>query len=305
LTGTTNTPKDVQLKVEQTVIKPAPQPVLSPVLLTPQQPEVPLNPKPVPDFTTPITRAALSKSGAYAFLDLEEQLVREPPVIEEDGVYVGQWSAKGYKHGHGNKIWTDGTQYEGQWQQGKQSGRGRLICVNGDVIEGDWVQNRIQGHGTYQSQGGDVYSGEFANGKFSGKGWYKYRNNDEYIGGYQEGLKEGRGVLFGVDGSIYAGGYSHDKKHGKGVFVSATGEIYFGDHADSVRSGQGRYYYSNGVTYSGSWVNNASSGFGKLTYPGESFEVGFVDGKMHGEGRVTVAGGKVYKCQFAQGTRTM
>jgi hypothetical protein len=71
-------------------------------------------------------------------------------VVEEDGLYTGEWSTKtGHRHGSGTLILKDGTKFTGTWRKGFLHGHGRIIFSDGDYYEGQFVENMMQGHGKF------------------------------------------------------------------------------------------------------------------------------------------------------------
>ncbi len=41
----------------------------------------------------------------------------------------------------GKQLWSDGSIYEGEWQNGMANGKGRLIHADGDCYEGKFIFN--------------------------------------------------------------------------------------------------------------------------------------------------------------------
>ena len=63
-----------------------------------------------------------------------------------------------------------GSQYKGDWVNGKYQGKGILVEANGDRYEGEFVGGKLQGKGVYVRQNGDRYEGEWGNGRPNGMG---------------------------------------------------------------------------------------------------------------------------------------
>jgi len=88
----------------------------------------------------------------------------ERPMVElENGArYKGEWIAGSQtRQGFGVQIWSDGSKYEGWWQDNKANGLGRLIHADGDVFEGDWKDDKAHGYGIYSHLDGAKYKGEW------------------------------------------------------------------------------------------------------------------------------------------------
>ena len=45
-------------------------------------------------------------------------------------------------------TWTDGSLYEGYWQNNMRNGEGRYIQAKGNVYEGSWLNDKHHGYGT-------------------------------------------------------------------------------------------------------------------------------------------------------------
>lgn len=49
------------------------------------------------------------------------------------------------KHGNGIETNSDGSQYKGQFVEGKRQGKGTYTFPGGNVYSGQWVDNRMEG----------------------------------------------------------------------------------------------------------------------------------------------------------------
>ena len=62
----------------------------------------------------------------------------------------------GYRHsqrnGQGKLTYTDGSVYEGKWENGKFHGQGKLTRPDGRVYEGTWEDGMRNGKGTLCTQ---------------------------------------------------------------------------------------------------------------------------------------------------------
>ena len=54
--------------------------------------------------------------------------------------YYGDF-LEGKYHGHGTKLYSDGSMYVGAWKDHKKHGIGKLTKPDGSVEEGNWVEN--------------------------------------------------------------------------------------------------------------------------------------------------------------------
>ena len=91
----------------------------------------------------------------------------------------------GKQHGQGIYIFSDGTEYDGEWKDGKKHGQGILICYDGAMFAGEWKKGRPNGQGTETRPNGQKYEGEWKNGKrFNGT---KYNKFGGEIGMFENG----------------------------------------------------------------------------------------------------------------------
>lgn len=89
----------------------------------------------------------------------------------DDGTrYVGDWSARGQKHGMGHLLLPDGTRYDGAFSNGMCSGLGVMCFPDGSKYEGEFMQGWFHGHGIFWRSDGMRYEGEFRGGRIWGLG---------------------------------------------------------------------------------------------------------------------------------------
>ncbi len=74
------------------------------------------------------------------------------------------WKKKGY-HAPVVCNYADGSEYQGEWQDGKRHGKGILISPEGDRYEGQFENNFAHGEGIYTWGDGVRSEGEFREGK--------------------------------------------------------------------------------------------------------------------------------------------
>ena len=63
------------------------------------------------------------------------------------------------KHGMGHENYNDGSQYEGEWENGKMHGKGMYIDNNGDLYQGYFHQGKKWGKGRMTYKNGNSYEG--------------------------------------------------------------------------------------------------------------------------------------------------
>lgn len=116
-----------------------------------------------------------------------------------DAMCGDAWKTKGY---HGPVIcnYADGSEYQGEWQDGKRHGVGTYISPTGTRYEGEWENDGASGHGVC------VYADE-----------------RRYEGEFKEGLRHGKGILISPEGDRYKGEFENDLAHGEGIYTWGDG----------------------------------------------------------------------------------
>jgi hypothetical protein len=64
---------------------------------------------------------------------------------------------------NGKYIWSNGDEYEGDWENEEINGNGTFKSSKGTHYDGEWKSNLKHGKGTLKNQDG-IYIGEFENG---------------------------------------------------------------------------------------------------------------------------------------------
>eukprot|EP00997_Jenningsia_sp_PLL12_P007147 NODE_3757_length_735_cov_38.069971_g3160_i0.p1 GENE.NODE_3757_length_735_cov_38.069971_g3160_i0~~NODE_3757_length_735_cov_38.069971_g3160_i0.p1 ORF type:complete len:244 (+),score=69.18 NODE_3757_length_735_cov_38.069971_g3160_i0:92-733(+) len=81
------------------------------------------------------------------------------------------------------------------WKDMKH-GRGVYLFANGSQYKGNWFEGRMHGWGSFVEQAtGDRFEGEWSYGERQ-FGTYYYANKDIYHGGFKNSMKQGRGVVW-------------------------------------------------------------------------------------------------------------
>ncbi|KAG8228884.1 hypothetical protein J437_LFUL007621 [Ladona fulva] len=102
------------------------------------------------------TLPGVVKSGSYKW--------------EDGSKYVGDWNAKGQKHGMGHLTFPDGTRYDGAFNNGLCGGLGVIRFPDGAKYEGEFMQGWFHGHGVFWRADGMKFEGEFRGGRIWGLG---------------------------------------------------------------------------------------------------------------------------------------
>ena len=101
----------------------------------------------------------------------------------------------------GTYTTANGTNYVGQFKDGKEHGQGTDAYADGGKYIGQFKDGKYHGQGTRTYASGDKYVGEFKDGARHGQGTYTFANGDKYVGEFKDGNYHGRGVATYADGS--------------------------------------------------------------------------------------------------------
>jgi len=176
---------------------------------------------------------------------LEEQ--RNKTTVQFVDVMCGDaWNKKGY---HGPVIcnYADGSEYQGEWQDGKRHGTGTYISPTGTKYEGEWENDEASGHGVCHYADGMKYDGQFENGERHGKGVLISPEGDRYEGQFKYDLLNGEGIYIWGDGVRSEGEFREGKpwnvvgydEYGEicGLLVDGKlQEVYTGSHRCATQS---------------------------------------------------------------------
>ena len=150
------------------------------------------------------------------------------------------WKKKGY-HGPVICYYADGSEYQGEWQDGKRRGIGTYISPTGTRYEGEWKDDGASGHGVCHYADGMKYDGEFESGERHGKGTLISPEGDRYEGQFKYDLVNGEGIYIWGDGVRSEGEFREGKpwnvvgydEYGEicGLLVDGkVQEVYTGSH---------------------------------------------------------------------------
>jgi hypothetical protein len=141
--------------------------------------------------------------------------------------------------GWGTYLWSDGSEYTGQWSNGARTGIGCYDWSDGPFYYGFFLEGKLNGEGIYlgSEQSKDLF-GIFREGTLAesrsfpstgciigncvdGEGMYLWETNDIYIGQWKDGTRTGFGRYDWADGSLYTGYFKEGKLDGEGSYVGA------------------------------------------------------------------------------------
>jgi hypothetical protein len=130
--------------------------------------------------------------------------------------------------GQGMYTYSHGTQYDGQWKNGRLNGQGILTYPDGSQYAGQWKDNQRHGKGTYIYSNGSKYTGQFKENRRNGKGTYIHSDGSKYVGQFEDGKRNGKGTYIFSDGSQYEGQWKNNQRHGNGTYTFPDGRTYVG-----------------------------------------------------------------------------
>ncbi len=70
------------------------------------------------------------------------------------------------RNGKGEKFFSNGDKYIGEWKGGTQHGFGTYFWKSGNKYEGDWLNGNRTGKGTLSMNTGKIFTGSWLNGEF-------------------------------------------------------------------------------------------------------------------------------------------
>lgn len=210
-----------------------------------------------------------------------------PNGIKYNGYYGPEWT----KEGFGILINSDGSKFEGMFNNNLCEGRGRLILNKGDYYEGEFSQDKANGYGKYVSTEGEIYLGYWMNDKQHGRGELILKDGSRYEGNFANGMKSGKGRLSWPDTSYYEGDFVSNYFEGYGSYYMRNGKIFKGEWKRGKMEGVGIFIWPEGKKYIGTYHQDKKNGYGiYIGKDGKKYEGQFKNGKQHGIGLITDGG---------------
>ena len=188
------------------------------------------------------------------------QLLMATAGITEQMVSDALQAENQVRNGYGRKTYSNGTVYEGEFQEGVADGRGTFYYTNGSVYQGDVKNGSFEGRGTLRYAGGTVYEGTFQNHQFHGRGRICYADGSVYEGTFRNGLQQGRGRYSYVSGTVYEGEFRDGEPCGCGIYLFSNGDRYEGEVQNGKLHGRGCLTYADGTVRRGRFVNDEYKG---------------------------------------------
>lgn len=97
----------------------------------------------------------------------------------------------------------DGTEYEGEYENGYISGEGTIVYFNGDIYKGELKKGKKAGKGTYYWEiTGDVFHGTWKDDKMNGEGVFTTASDETLKGTFIKNKPSGT-CIYEEDGEQY------------------------------------------------------------------------------------------------------
>lgn len=188
------------------------------------------------------------------------QLLMATAGITEQMVSDALQAENQVRNGYGRKTYSNGTVYEGEFQEGVADGRGTFYYTNGSVYQGDVKNGSFEGRGTLRYAGGTVYEGTFQNHHFHGRGRIRFADGAAYEGDFQQGKRQGNGRYVFASGTVYEGEFRNGEPCGCGIYLFSNGDRYEGEVQNGKLHGWGCLTYADGTVRRGRFVNDEYKG---------------------------------------------
>ena len=239
----------------------------------------------------------------------------------EKGIFKGLLR-NSFPQGYGEMNYFSGSQYKGDWNNGKMEGEG-IFTTATDTLIGEWKDGKLNGYGLCKTPS-FLFEGDLKDNKPEGMGYIFFTDSTFYSGGWANGKMNGYGDITLSNGDTYMGNWKDDQYHGGGCYTYHTGETYDGYWKEGLQdslgtytckdytykgqweegwiNGQGKITYSNGDYYEGDFVENQKYGIGYYHFNnGNAYDGEFVDNKFNGLGIFTFKNGSRYQGEFRDG----
>jgi len=222
--------------------------------------------------------------------------------------------------------WTDGSQYEGEWQDSQFCGQGQYFNAEGLSMVGQWKEGKLHGSGLKVLPSGERWQGEWIAGELEGEGEINLIET-VYRGSVVAGLEHGFGTKTWKSTNMhYKGLWESGQMHGEGELQTSPGDLfsgmfqgnllpsghisfqdgrhYLGELKDLTMHGHGTLSFPSSepyIKYIGSFEDNAQSGPGLMRYrDGSTYQGQWADSQPQGRGELQSAH-FVYRGEFAGG----
>ena len=106
------------------------------------------------------------------------------------------------------------------------------LLKDGSEYVGEWQDGRPNGQGTDSGVNGDKYFGEWKDGKYQGQGMMTWPSGEKYVGEFKDNLRHAQGTLTWPDGRKLVGEFISDRPW-TGILYDSNGNV-FSKYQDGV-----------------------------------------------------------------------
>jgi len=186
----------------------------------------------------------------------------------------GNYSPDIWSNCMGQRIFSNGSQYVGQFVGGLRHGQGSHTYSNGAEYVGNWANDKRHGQGIFEMKTAlmdIVQDGLWENDVFQGENKMETPSRNELgqilcVGSPHEmsqmpDVSKNWNACLGEirweysGGGSYVGEFENGAWHGQGTFKQGPNEEYVGEWQNNQPHGQGTYTYADGTINTGQWKN--------------------------------------------------
>lgn len=152
-------------------------------------------------------------------------------IFESGDCYQGMFE-HGLRSGQGvdrRRDWT----YEGAWRNSVPHGLGRLTMSDGSEYRGDFHEGKRQGYGVYFAPGKGTYRGFFKACEYHGEGEMTWISGRRFVGSWRGGKRNGRGEYLDTDGTVVKGTWVADVLQGEAEVTHVNGVVWMVRYVDN------------------------------------------------------------------------
>jgi hypothetical protein len=183
----------------------------------------------------------------------------------------GDYSTFTWHNCSGRRVWADGKEYVGEFENGQPRGQGTFTWPNGTQYVGELRNGQYHGQGAYTDPNGNQYVGEFENDTFHGQGAFTSAKRNQYVGEFRDGEPNGQGTYTWSDGRKYVGGFQDTQRNGSGTHTLSDGSRYLGEYRGGKIHGYGNFYRTDGSIMGGRFEDDEfAEGYAGQSCSGDS-----------------------------------
>jgi hypothetical protein len=116
-----------------------------------------------------------------------------------------------------------GSEYLGDFKDGKIEGQGAILLASGDSYIGDWKDGEADGNGTYKKNDGSSFKGKFKNGMRQGKGIVTWKTGDTLRGEWQDDKLNGKAIFEFANGDDLETNWQYGNMRVKSTYKKENG----------------------------------------------------------------------------------